>query len=68
MVKTDGLYECYNYNGDKVQDCNHKNGKIQGLRNMYIDGKLYDWEFYNEDKYLARGVYPLNDEERLKKH
>ena len=42
-----------------------QNGKIYRLRNMYRDGK-YGWEFYNEDKSLARGVYPLNDEERLK--
>jgi antitoxin component YwqK of YwqJK toxin-antitoxin module len=62
----DGLYEIYNYNGYKVQDCNNKNGKMHGLRNMYRDGKLYDWDFYNEGKCLARGVYPLNDEERLK--
>ena len=62
----DGLYEIYKYNGDKVQDCQNKNGKMHGLRNMYRDGKLYDWDFYNEGKCLARGVYPLNDEERLK--
>ncbi|MBK9109859.1 MAG: toxin-antitoxin system YwqK family antitoxin [Saprospiraceae bacterium] len=47
----EGSYKRFDDGGNILEECIYLNGKIHGLRKMYLDGKLISEETRDQDKY-----------------